>query len=285
MKLRHALTSVVMGVGLAVSSMSSAAERIVSADNALTEIVYALGAGDQVVGVDTTSRYPSEAAKLPQVGYKRALAAEGVLSLSPTLLIATEDSGPPVVLEQVKEAGVTVDVMSAAPTLAAVEEKIGRVANLLGRTEQGEQLWTTVQAEVADAKARVAAVQEPLRVLFILSYGDHGIVVGGANTGADQMLKMAGAVNVASGIEGYKPMTPEAIIAARPQQLVVMSGGRAEITSEQLWADPALSLTPAAESRRVLAIGGAYMLGYGPRIGQALNTLTEAFYPELADTQ
>ena len=244
MKLRHALTSVVMGVGLAVSSMSSAAERIVSADNALTEIVYALGAGDQVVGVDTTSRYPSEAAKLPQVGYKRALAAEGVLSLSPTLLIATEDSGPPVVLEQVKEAGVTVDVMSAAPTLAAVEEKIGRVANLLGRTEQGEQLWTTVQAEVADAKARVAAVQEPLRVLFILSYGDHGIVVGGANTGADQMLKMAGAVNVASGIEGYKPMTPEAIIAARPQQLVVMSGGRAEITSEQLWADPALSLTP-----------------------------------------
>lgn len=277
MKLRATLAALVLGLQ---AGATLATERIISADSALTEIVYALGEGERLVGVDTTSRYPADATVLPQVGYKRALAAEGMLSLSPTWLIASQDSGPPIVMEQMRGAGVPVLITSAAPSLAAVEEKISKVAQQLGKEARGQQLWQQVQAEVAAVKARSANVETPLKVLFILSTSGHGLMVGGAGTSADTMLKLAGAENAAAGVEGYKIMTPEAIIAAQPEMVVVMRGGRTEISADELFADSALALTPAGKSRRFLAMGGAYMLGFGPRIGQALADLNRAFYPE-----
>lgn len=267
---------------LALSLQASAAlatERIISADSALTEIVYALGEGERLVGVDTTSHYPTQASTLPQVGYKRALAVEGMLSLSPTQLIVSQDSGPPIVLEQIQGAGVPVLTTPATPSLDAVKEKISRVAALLGREPQGQALWAQVQQDVARVQARSAQVKQPLKVLFILSNSGHGLMVGGAGTSADTMLTLAGAENVGVGVQGYKIMSPEAIIAAQPEMVVVMQGGRSEINADELFADTALAMTPAAKTRSVLTMGGAYMLGFGPRIGQALAELNRAFYP------
>lgn len=279
MNLRQTIAALTLGVCGFGAGSALATERIISADNALTEIVYALGEGKRLVGVDTTSHYPAAAKALPQIGYKRALAAEGMLSLSPTWLIASQDSGPPIVLEQVKQAGVEVMITSAEPTLAAVKDKIDRVASKLNVEARGQVLWQQVQAEVDQVKARTAGIEKPLKVLFILSTAGHNFTVGGAGTSADTMLKLAGAENVGAGVQGYKPMTPEAIIAAQPEMIVVMQGGRTEIDRDELFADPALALTPAAKEQRFLAIGGAYMLGFGPRIGQALNDLNTAFYP------
>lgn len=267
---------------LALSLQASAAlatERIISADSALTEIVYALGAGQRLVGVDTTSHYPPQTAALAKVGYKRGLAVEGMLSLSPTQLIVSQDSGPPIVLEQIQGAGVPVLTTSAAPSLAAVEEKIQRIAALLGREAQGRALWKQVQQEVARVQTRSAQVKQPLKVLFILSNTGHGLMVGGAGTSADTMLTLAGAENAGAGVQGYKIMSPEAIIAAQPEMVVVMQGGRSEINANELFTNTALAMTPAGKTRNVLAMGGAYMLGFGPRIGQALADLNRAFYP------
>lgn len=277
MKLKSTLVALALGLQ---ANAALATERIISADSALTEIVYALGEGKRLVGVDTTSHYPAETEALPKVGYKRALAVEGMLSLSPTQLIVSEDSGPPIVLEQVQGAGVPVMITSAEPTLAAVKAKISRVAEMLGREAMGQELWQQVQAEVDAVKARSAGIETPLKVLFVLSNSGHGLMVGGAGTSADTMLNLAGAENAAAGVQGYRIMTPEAIIAAQPEMVVVMQGGRTEIEADDLFDDPALALTPAAKSRRFLAMGGAYMLGFGPRIGQALADLNRAFYPD-----
>lgn len=182
-------------------------------------------------------------------------------------------------LEQIQGAGVPVLTTSAAPSLAAVEEKIQRIAALLGREAQGRALWKQVQQEVARVQTRSAQVKQPLKVLFILSNTGHGLMVGGAGTSADTMLTLAGAENAGAGVQGYKIMSPEAIIAAQPEMVVVMQGGRSEINANELFTNTALAMTPAGKTRNVLAMGGAYMLGFGPRIGQALADLNRAFYP------
>jgi iron complex transport system substrate-binding protein len=99
--------------------------RVISADGSVTEIIYALGAQDRLIGVDTTSQYPPETRQLANVGYKRQLSAEGVLSLNPTLVLITKDAGPPEVLEQLHAAGTPLRMIPSEPTVAGLEEKEG----------------------------------------------------------------------------------------------------------------------------------------------------------------
>lgn len=257
-------------------------ERIVAAGGSLTEIVYALGEQSRLAGVDTTSNYPEAAKSLPQIGYKRALAAEGILALNPQLVLATEDAGPTKVLEQIAAAGVPLKSFSAAPTLLAVEEKIKGIANLLGKPEAGDALWQQVEQQVVRARANNARVTEPARVLFILSLSDRGPMVGGANTHADSIIKLAGGVNAVTDIEGYKPVSIEAVMAMQPDVILMMQ--RSEMSGEtgDIFARPGFDQTPAAENRRLVTLDGMLMLGFGPRIGEAIEQLNRAFYPRSA---
>lgn len=275
--LSAAITSTVLCV-LSVPAVQAAPERIVSADGALTEIVYALGEEQRLVGVDTTSSYPAAAAKLPQIGYKRAISAEGVLSLSPDVIIATQDSGPDKVVEQLKAAGVDFRVYSEAPSLVAVEEKIKHVAALLDKQAEGSQLWAEVKRKVDDAKAQAAKAEQPLRVLFVLSAGDRSPLVAGGNTGADTMIHLAGGLNAAAGFDGYKPMPAEALVAARPDVILMMARQGHTVSADQLFSQAGFSMTPAAKSKRFIIMNGLKLLGFGPRIGEAISELTDALY-------
>ena len=98
-------------------------KRVVSVGGALTETVYALGAGELLVGSDTTSYYPEAAANSPKVGYQRALSAEGILSLSPDLVIMTDEAGPPPVLAQLNSAGVNMLTLNAGRSLVRASRK------------------------------------------------------------------------------------------------------------------------------------------------------------------
>lgn len=263
---------------LSVSSVQAAPDRIVSADGALTEIVYALGEEQRLVGVDTTSTYPSAATALPQIGYKRNISAEGTLSLAPDVIIATKNSGPGKVVEQLKAAGVDFRIYSEAPTLAAVEEKITYVAELLNKPEEGKALWADVKHQVDNAKARSAAIKEPLRVMFVLSAGDRSPLVAGTNNGADTMIRLAGAVNAVEGFEGYKSMPVEALVAARPDVILMMARTGHAMKAEQLFTLPGFAMTPAAQNNKLITMSGLKLLGFGPRIGEAVSELTSAIY-------
>ncbi|WP_036551568.1 heme/hemin ABC transporter substrate-binding protein [Neptunomonas japonica] len=276
--LSAAITSAVLCSALSVSGVQAAPERIVSADGALTEIVYALGEERRLVGVDTTSSYPAAATKLPQIGYKRAISAEGVLSLSPDVIIATQDSGPDKVVEQLKAAGVDFRVYSEAPSLVAVEEKIMHVAALLDKQVEGSQLWAEVKRKVEDAKAQAVKAEQPLRVLFVLSAGDRSPLVAGGNTGADTMIHLAGGLNAVAGFDGYKPMPAEALVAARPDVILMMARQGHTVSADQLFSQAGFAMTPAAKGKRLITMNGLKLLGFGPRIGEAISELTEALY-------
>lgn len=241
-----------------------AGSRIVSVGGAVTEILHALGVADRIVAVDTTSTYPEQLRERPNVGYMRALAAEGILSVRPSAVIAVEGAGPPDVLDLVRQAGVPVFTVPDRPDEAGVLDKIGRIANLTGRAGEGDELAGKVSAGFAglqQARSRLA----PVRALFVLTLQNGRPLAAGTETAADGMLKLAGATNVAAGFSGYKPLTDEAVIAARPDVIVMMERPGATPAPDDLFKLPAFSQTPAAATKALVTMDGLYLLGFGPR--------------------
>lgn len=263
------------------------ARRIVSVGGALTEIVYALEAQGELVGVDTTSLYPAVAQQLPQVGYARTLSAEGVLSLAPTQLIATEEAGPQTVLRQVRDAGVPVAVLNANNRFEGLLERVKQVGQITGRPDPAARLAQSLQQQWSGAMAKVRQRQHaPVRVLFILAHAPNQVMVGGRETGADAMLAYAGAVNVMGGqggFAGYKPLTPEAVIAARPDVVLVTDQGlKASGGVDGILKLPGLAQTPAGRQHRIVSQEAMLLLGFGPRMPQALAELDAAFAKAMA---
>lgn len=254
-------------------------QRVVSVGGALTEIVYALGAGKKLVAVDTTSIYPREALALPKVGYMRALSSEGVLSMKPTLLLATTEAGPPQVMSQLKSAGVRMEVVSADHTFEEIRNKVKVIAAALGMDAEGRKLDESLsrdwhQAQLAAAGVTVNPGARKPKVLFILSHTPSNTMVAGQGTAADAMIRYAGAVNALQGFTGYKPLTAEAAIVAAPDFILVTREGLDAIGgADKLWEKPGLALTPAAKGRRYAAPDALFLLGFGPRMPQAVREL------------
>ncbi len=257
--------------------------RIVSIGGALTETIYALGAQAELVGVDTTSLYPDAATQLPSVGYARTLSAEGVLSLRPTLILASQDAGPPAVMRQLEAARIPLAVLDAEHRMEGVLARTLKVAELCGRSEAGRQLvgqqqqaWARTMAAV---EKRRNAGGKPPRVLFVLSHSMAQVRVAGRETAADAMITYAGGINALGQVEGYKPLTPEAAIAAAPDVILVTDQGlQAAGGVDGLLKAPGLALTPAGRQRRVVSQDALLLLGFGPRLPEALAGLVTALH-------
>lgn len=261
--------------------------RIVSAGAAITETVIALGAGAQLVGVDTTSELPPDLAKLPKVGYLRTLGAEGLLSLSPTLVLLSDEAGPPGAIEQVRGAGVRCEVIASGgavgapagdPAKAAAHAAattIRGVAAAVGEQAKGEELVRKVEADLKAAIDARGGEGEGPATLFVVHPPRAGAaLVAGAGTPADVMLTLAGARNVATGISGYRPMTPEAAVAAAPEVVVVPAGTVAAAGGADAFFEAAgLSQTPAAKNGRLVEVQ-PWMIGFGPKTGQAVGEIS-----------
>jgi ABC-type hemin transport system, periplasmic component len=251
-----------------------AAERIVSTAGAVTETIFALGGQDEVVAVDVSSVYPEAATKLPKVGYARQLSAEGILSMNPTQVYVTEDAGPPEVIDQIEKAGVKVVRLSNQHTPEAAVERILRIGEALGRKAEAEKLAETVRAELAEAAALVAATPGKPSVLFIYARGGGTMNVSGTGTSADAIIELAGGKNAVTGYENYKPLTAEGAVAAAPDVILVTTRGlEASGGVEGLLKQPGLALTPAGKAGRVVALDDLFLLGFGPRLGQAVKEL------------
>lgn len=268
-------------VWMTLASAAGAAPRIVSVGGPVTEIVYALGAGADVVGVDTSSTYPEAATHLPQVGYQRRLSAEGVLSLQPDVVLATSDAGPPVALEHLKAAVEVVEI-PAVYTVAGAEAKIRLIAQTLGREDQGEQLVDTLRRDLAAAEAAVRQTDSQPRVLFLYARGLGTLYVSGTGTAADAMIRLAGGVNPVTEYADFKPFTPEAVVAAAPDVLLMLARGLDSLGGvEGLLKLPGIALTKAARQRRIVAMDDLYLSSFGPRLGAAAKDLAIHLHPEL----
>ena len=259
------------------------APRIVSVGSSVTEIFYALGAERLLVGVDTTSLYPAAARRLPQVGYMRALSAEGVLALKPSLVVATTAAGPATTLDQLRGAGVEMLMLPDRYDYDSVVEKIEAIGKATGRTTEAAALIAEGRRDMDALATRLAGVAERPRVLFLLAMGGGAPQAAGRKTAADGIIRLAGGVNAIDGYSGYRPLTPEAVIASRadvvvlPRQSVEALGGVAAVLDQ-----PALRQTPAGRDGRVLQFDAILLLGFGPRTPQAAAELAQALHPDLA---
>lgn len=256
-------------------------QRVLSIGGSVTEIVFALGQGHRVIARDTTSSYPETVTALPDVGYKRMLTAEGVLSVAPDLIIAEEGSGPQTTLDVLNAASIPVVQIPEVSDGAGIARKIRLVGEALGVPEEAESLARQVEADIAQAtqKASDVAADVPKKVLFILSAQGGRIMASGAGTSADAIIAMAGGVNAVSEFEGYKPMTDEAVIAAAPDVILMMDrGGNHSIADDVLLSMPAVMPTPAAQNNAVVRMNGLYILGFGPRTADAVKDLNAKLY-------
>lgn len=259
--------------------------RIVPLSGDIAEIIWTLGLGANIVGVDLSAVYPAELTQLPQIGFERQLSAEGILSLNPTLVIGKEQAGPPAVLDQVRAAGVPVVIVAEPQTIEAPTAKIRSVAEALGVKEAGEDLAAKTQAEIDDAMALAATATSHPTVMFLYVRSGGIQLIGGAGSVADAMIEAAGGVDagVAAGIQGFMPVTAEAIVAAQPEYIIVPQSGLDSIGGmDALLQIPGLAETPAAKNGNVLAIDDLLLLSMTPRTGQALRDLILAIHPELA---
>ena len=260
-------------------------DRIVPLSGDVAEIVWRLGLGGSIVGVDVSAVYPPEVmGPLPKVGFERQLSAEGVLSLDPTVVIGKEQAGPPEVLEQIRSAGVPVVIVPEPQTIEAPAEKIRAVAAALGLVEAGEELANEVQSEIDAARTLATQAETQPRVLFIYVRAGGTQLIGGAGSVADAMIEAAGGLDagVEAGIQGFQPVTAEAIVAAQPDVIIAPSSGVESIGGlEAFLAIPGIAETPAAENDRILVYDDLRFLGMTPRTGEMLMELTLALHPEV----
>ena len=253
--------------------------RIVSVNGAMTEIVFALGAGSQLAGTDTTSLFPDAALRTPKVGYMRQLSAEGLLSLKPDTVIGTTEAGPGVVMDQLRSAGVNVALVEADHTWAEVQRKVAAVGQATARGAEARALQARLDADWAGVQTTVARQRgRKPRAIFILSHAATPQVAG-RQTAADAMLDYAGYVNAftqgaSRAFAGYRPMTAEALVSAAPEVIVTTTQGiEASGGLEKFWSRPGLALTPAYRQRSLVALDALYLIGFGPRLPQAVAEL------------
>lgn len=274
-----AVFMLVSGLMVPAPVLAEAASRIVSLGGSVTEIAVALGARDRLIGRDTTSNYPPQVTDLPDVGYIRALSPEGVLSLNPDLIISESGAGPVEALDVLRSAGVPFIEMPGEPTAQGVLDKIDAVAAALDLPDAGQALHDQTAAQLAKVQASTGKVASPLPVLYIITLQGDRIVAGGAGSAADGIINLAGGRNAAAEVQGFKEISPEAILTMAPELILIMGHGPdSPGLVDQVIAHPILGQTPAAKSGKVRHVDGMLTLGFGPRTAEAATMIHDALY-------
>lgn len=259
-------------------------ERWVIAGGSITELVYAIGAGNKVVGVDETTSYPEQTQTLPHIGYWKQLSTEGILSLRPSTFVTWDDAEPKMVLRQLAQHNVKVISLPRTPaTFELMLKNIRTLAISLDKQKEADALIGSLQSRLAVINAKNSQIKQKVKVMFFLSPGGGIPQVAGKTSVADAILHLAGGENIATH-ENYRIYSAEAIIAANPELIVITTQSQKNQTgglraSEGLASVPGVSMTQAWKNQRIIEIDQSLILGMGPRIVDAVELLHQQFYP------
>ena len=268
-------------------------KRLVCVGGSLTEIIYALNLQEHLIAIDTTSTYPMASKKLPSVGYARTLSLEGVLSMRPQLLLVTEDAGPPQVLRQISHAGVQVKVLKADHRYEGLIDRIRAIGFLLGAEGQAERLikeinheWQRYQQDMSHGmivknenlnKKEVPSQQ--LKAMFIMAHSPQQIMVAGHSTSAHAIMNYLQLDNAFKMVQGYKPLTPESVIAGQVNIILLTDQGlQAQGGMQGILRLPGVMQTPAARHRQIYSREANHLLGFGPRLPSMLHSLAKEIH-------
>ncbi|AFW02973.1 hemin receptor [Gluconobacter oxydans] len=245
------------------------ASRIACIGGTITETLYRLGVANKIVAVDTTSTWPEEALKdKKSVGYMRAISSEGVLSVRPDLILAMNASGPADAMDQLVASGIPIVFVDSTSSPDAILERTRFLARAVGREEAGEEMCRDIQSHFNALKQWRAGHSGTPRVLFVMRMTNNRPLVAGQGTAADAVIRLAGGINVGADLQGYKLLNTESLVTLRPDIILTMSQGGAEIR-QALLSDPGFSMTPAGRKKAIVEMEGERLLGFGPRTPEA----------------
>lgn len=256
-------------------------QRVVSIGGAVTEAIYELGAQSHLVGIDTTSTYPQTTSTIAKVGYQRTLSAESIASLKPDIIIATTDAGPPNAIAQLQAIGIEIVILDATPTVEIAKNRIKKLATLFNKEQTGELIISRLDNQLRQAVSYTQKQQTKPKVLFLYSRAQASAMVSGRNTSADEMIRLSGGQNVITGYEGYKPITAEAVVAAAPEVILLPENSLKSIGGiDQLLKLPGINQTPAGQNRKIITMEDLKLLGFTPRLGDAVCELAKLLHQQ-----
>ena len=249
--------------------------RVTAAGGSITEIIYYLEGDKKLVAVDVTSNYPEEASLLPSIGYVRALSAEGILSLNPSIVIGEDDMGPPEVIEQIKGSKLDIIKIEENHSITGILDKVNCVAAIIGKKKNARKLIEeNLEPQIHQLKSTYS--NNLPKILFILGIQAGSPLVAGKGVSADGFIKMIGGTNSMTDFEGWKPASTESILKAAPEVILISNRGLSGLgTIEDLRNHPTIKFTPAAKNNKIFAMDGMRMLGFGPRTISAALELSQ----------
>lgn len=268
------------------ASGSAAAQRIVCIGQAYNEIIYALGAQENLVGVDYSSAYPPEIKQLPTVGYHRALSAEGILSLHPTLILEDDNIGPDNVIRQLDALHVPMKTFQAKnDSVAGTEALLREMGTFFHKGKRAEELCARMERGMADAAAEVKKYPTTPRVAIIhfgrasniyLLVGNGG---GGDASTAGKMVELAGGQMAIQQKGMQRMVSPEIIAKSNPEVILMTEFGYDRLGSmDQAKTLPGVAETDAARHNRVYRVSEHELMYYGPDTGDSITKLAKLIH-------
>ncbi|RID87463.1 ABC transporter substrate-binding protein [Peribacillus asahii] len=256
-------------------------KKIVSVIPSNTEIAFALGLGDQIVGVSDYDTYPEETKDIEKIGGLE-MNIEKVVSLKPDLVLAHSSNNVEGGVKQLKEMGITVLVVNDAQNFKQVYHSIEMIGTATGKTEAATVIVEDMQTKLKDVKEKVKVVtaDERKKVLIEVSPPPE-IYSPGKNTFMDEMLQIIQADNIAGQLEGWAKMDEEAVVTANPDVIVTTHGYRtkdpiSEVLKRNAWGD-----ITAIKNKQVYNINSDLVDHPGPRLVEGVEELGKAIYPEI----
>ena len=265
----------VLGIDEKVFERAKDASRVVVAGGSITEIFYFLGEQDRIVALDVTSNFPPEAKSLPSIGYVRALSAEGLLSMNPSIILGEDDMGPPAVIKQIRETSYDLRIIPEIRTIDGIIEKIEGIASILDVSEKSDAIISKKLEPYIKkiVKNRKKIVKKGVKVMLVLNMQSSSIIVAGANTSGSGFIDLIGCENIFNTFEGWKPVSAEAILELNPDYIIVPQRNVHKGIDVTKIADSELfKNTNAGKNKNFIFDDAMAITGFGPRtINSALN--------------
>jgi heme transport system substrate-binding protein len=258
-------------------------QRVVCVSKQINEYLYDIHAESVLVARDLTSIYPAQITRLPSVGYHRALSAEGIISMRPTMLLTDGNLGPAAVVEQVKKVGIPVVVMNPGSSPDSAKALMSQLGKEFHREHAADSVIAKWDRDMAAALADSAAWSKgPKPRVLVMHFGqianDYLAVERG--TPADQIIRWAGGENAIDSVGGMLRLTPELIAKAAPDIIIATDVGYDRVGGpEKFAALPGVSLTPAGRARRIYRVDETEVMYYGPRTPASLEKIVKWLHP------
>jgi iron complex transport system substrate-binding protein len=242
--------------------------RLITAGGTISEIVYELGFGDQIIATDITSTYPKSLQELPSIGYRNQIKAEGIFALGPDEILIEEGYLTEDVLTQLKASGLPVNVFQKPADLTESKELIRKLGKHFGKEDRAEELMAALEADLEQLD-RNRTDQNP-SAIFVMARGPETVFLAGEETFASELFQMSGLNSVATGFKDYIPLTPEALIKYDPDHIVFFESGFQLLGGiEGIRKINGIQQTKAFKNNNIHAFDGLYLSGFGPRLGKA----------------